>query len=40
VFHLPDGAFYERTRIEEGKGERWFCSPEEAVAAGWRPSMR
>lgn len=40
VFHLPGGAFYERTRIDEASGERWFCSPEEAVAAGWRPSTR
>lgn len=40
VFHLPGGAFYERTAIDEAKGERWFCSPEEALAAGWRASQR
>ena len=40
VFHVPGGAFYERTRIDEARGERWFCSPEEAVAAGWRASRR
>jgi len=24
------------TQIDESKGERWFCSEEDAVAAGWR----
>ncbi len=40
IYHLPEGAFYERTVIDEGQGERWFCSPEEAQAAGWRASRR
>ena len=40
IYHLPGGAFYERTSIDPGDGERWFCSPEEARAAGWRASRR
>jgi hypothetical protein len=40
IFHVPDGQFYSRTKIDEGAGERWFCSEQEAVAAGWRRSMR
>ena len=36
IYHLPGGRSYERTRIDEGKGERWFCSEAEARAAGWR----
>jgi hypothetical protein len=40
VYHVPDGQFYDRTKIDPGAGERWFCSEEEAVAAGWRRSMR
>lgn len=40
IFHAPGGAFYERTAIDEAEGERWFCSPEEAVEAGWRASRR
>lgn len=36
LFHVPGGADYERTMINTEKGERWFCSAEEATAAGWR----
>ena len=38
IYHLPGGAHYARTRIDEAKGERWFCSESEARAAGWRPA--
>ncbi len=31
---------YSRTRINVAKGERWFCTEEEAQAAGWRRSKR
>lgn len=40
IYHMPGGAYYERTRIDEAKGERWFCSEAEARAAGWRRSKR
>jgi micrococcal nuclease len=40
IYHLPAGRFYEQTLIEPEKGERWFCSEEEAVAAGWRKSKQ
>ena len=40
IFHPPGGAFYDRTAIDEGRGERWFCTAEEALAAGWRAAMR
>ena len=36
IYHVPGGMYYEQTRINTSKGERWFCSEEEAVAAGWR----
>lgn len=36
VYHLPGSIDYERTVIDEDRGERWFCSEEEAKAAGWR----
>lgn len=36
IFHAPGCEFYSRTRIDEPAGERWFCSEEEARAAGWR----
>jgi micrococcal nuclease len=40
IYHVPGGAFYEQTKISTAKGERWFCSESDAVAAGWRPSQR
>lgn len=36
IYHTPDSPSYSRTRIDESRGQRWFCSEEEARAAGWR----
>ena len=36
IFHQPGDASYADTVITPGKGERYFCSVEEAIAAGWR----
>lgn len=36
IYHAPWSPWYDRTRINTSKGERWFCSEAEAVAAGWR----
>ena len=36
IYHLPGSPSYDATRIDEGRGERWFCSAAEAEAAGWR----
>lgn len=36
IYHMPWSASYSRTQIDEAKGERWFCSEAEAIAAGWR----
>ncbi len=38
IYHVPGGAYYDRTKISPAKGERWFCTEEEAQAAGWRRS--
>ncbi|MEP1520814.1 thermonuclease family protein [Ascidiaceihabitans sp.] len=40
IFHRPGQAFYERTGINTQKGERWFCSVQDAVASGWRAAKR
>ena len=40
IYHMPGGQYYSRTRIDERKGERWFCSQTEAQRAGWRRSRR
>lgn len=36
IYHAPWSPWYNRTRINAAKGEHWFCSEAEAVAAGWR----
>ena len=36
IAHPPWSPWYERTRINRAKGERWFCSEADALAAGWR----
>ncbi len=36
IYHLPGSKWYEKTRIDVGRGERWFCSEGDAQAAGWR----
>lgn len=36
IYHAPWSPWYGKTIIDEGKGERWFCSEADAVAAGWR----
>lgn len=40
IYHVPGGASYNRTVIDPELGEQWFCSEEEAVAAGWRKALR
>ncbi len=37
---LPWSSDYERVRISTRRGERWFCSEDEAVSAGWRSAAR
>ena len=36
IYHPPWSPWYGKTRINTSKGERWFCSEDEAIAAGWR----
>ncbi len=40
IYHVPGGRSYAETKIDPSKGERWFCSTSEAVAAGWRAALR
>jgi endonuclease YncB( thermonuclease family) len=39
IYHLPGSPAYGPTRIDERRGERWFCTEDEARAAGWRPAI-
>ncbi|MDD5041968.1 MAG: S-layer homology domain-containing protein [Candidatus Peribacteraceae bacterium] len=36
IYHVPGCKSYNATQIDESAGERWFCSEQEAVDAGWR----
>jgi endonuclease YncB( thermonuclease family) len=36
IYHAPWSPWYDRTKVNTAKGERWFCDEAEAVAAGWR----
>ena len=41
IYHAPWSPWYDRTRINIAKGERWFCSEADALEAGWRaPNWR
>lgn len=36
IYHLPGCGSYEKTVIDETVGERYFCTEQDAEAAGWR----
>ncbi len=40
IYQVPGGEWYDRTKIDPAKGERWFCTEAEAEAAGWRKAVR
>jgi endonuclease YncB( thermonuclease family) len=37
IYHVPWSRDYIKTRVDTARGERWFCSEKDALAAGWRP---
>ena len=39
IYHVPGCASYNQTIITESKGERWFCTEADALAAGWRKAL-
>jgi endonuclease YncB( thermonuclease family) len=40
VYLLPWSERYDRVKLNTKRGERWFCSEDEAVGAGWRSAGR
>jgi endonuclease YncB( thermonuclease family) len=40
IYHTPDQKYYAAIDMSKGGGRRWFCTPEEAEAAGWRRALR
>jgi endonuclease YncB( thermonuclease family) len=39
IYHMPGQGSYALVNMDAPK-KRWFCSPEEAEAAGWRRALR
>ena len=39
IYHLPGCPYYDKTKIDEARGEKWFCTEAEAIAAGWRKAL-
>ena len=40
IYHTEHQSSYARIKMDKGGGRRWFCTPEEAEAAGWRRALR
>jgi endonuclease YncB( thermonuclease family) len=36
LYYLPNQTAFQTVRIDVSAGERWFCSSDEAEAAGWQ----
>jgi endonuclease YncB( thermonuclease family) len=39
IFHEPGGRWYAKINMDLSKGKRWFCSADEAKAAGCRAAL-
>ncbi len=37
IYHMPWSPWYHKVSIDRARGDKWFCSESEALAAGWRP---
>ena len=40
IYHMPTSRWYAKISMKVSKGTRWFCSKEEAEAAGCRETRR
>jgi len=40
IYHRPTSRWYTQIKMKISKGTRWFCSVEEAEAAGCRETKR
>ncbi len=36
IYHIPGWRDYDKTNIKPEEGDRWFCTEEEAITAGFR----
>lgn len=39
IYHMIGCGSYTKTVIDESTGEKWFCSEQEAISAGWRKAL-
>jgi endonuclease YncB( thermonuclease family) len=39
IYHPPWSPWYAKVQVTKARGERWFCSENEARAAGWRSAV-
>ncbi len=39
IYHMPWSPWYDKVKMDNSRGKRWFCSENEAIAAGWRPAL-
>src|SRR5262249_52735140 len=39
IYHVPGQQYYPKIEMKKRDGRRWFCTPEEAEAAGWRKAL-
>ena len=39
IYHMVGCGSYNKTVIDESKGEKYFCSEQEALNAGWRKAL-
>lgn len=39
IYHVIGCGSYAKTQIDETKGEKWFCTEQEALDAGWRKAL-
>ena len=40
IYHMQGQGSYAKLKMDRGDGKRWFCTAEEAEAAGWRRALR
>ena len=40
IYYVPGSLLYATVVISEAEGDRWFCSEDEAAAAGWKRSKQ
>ena len=39
IYVLPGAPAYERLRVQTARGDRWFCSEQDAMAAGFKAAQ-